>query len=113
MVYPVRISFTAPGDSIQSVDLEGQLGLVQAASTAGVRHFVFISFPEVSVQFPLQDAKRAVERALVASGMSYTINAPAIRALAGSPASRGRAIDAAATAGRSPADCHTAESRFP
>jgi uncharacterized protein YbjT (DUF2867 family) len=64
------------GDSIRSVDLEGQLNLVQAARTAGVRHFVFISFPEVSVQFPLQDAKRTVERAIVASGMTYTILQP-------------------------------------
>ena len=64
------------GDSIQTVDLEGQLSLIDAARAAGVRHFVFVSFPDVSVAFPLQDAKRAVERALVASGMSYTILQP-------------------------------------
>ena len=63
-------------DSIQSVDLQGQLDLVQAARLAGVRHFVFISFPEVPVRFPLQDAKRAVEQALIASGMTYTILQP-------------------------------------
>ena len=63
-------------DSIQSVDLEGQLSLIDAARAAGVRHFVFVSFPNVSVAFPLQDAKRAVERALIASGMSYTILQP-------------------------------------
>lgn len=64
------------GDSIQSVDLEGQLDLIHAARIAGVRHFVFISFPEVPVQFPLQDAKRAVEAALAASGMTYTVLQP-------------------------------------
>jgi uncharacterized protein YbjT (DUF2867 family) len=64
------------GDSIQSVDLDGQLNLIQAARSAGVRHFVFISFPPVSVQFPLQDAKRAVEQALLGSGMTYTILQP-------------------------------------
>ena len=64
------------GDSIQTVDLEGQLSLIDAARAAGVRHFVFVSFPDVSVAFPLQDAKRAVERALMASGMSYTILQP-------------------------------------
>ena len=64
------------GDSIQTVDLEGQISLIDAARAAGVRHFVFVSFPDVSVAFPLQDAKRAVERALVASGMSYTILQP-------------------------------------
>ena len=65
-----------PDDSIQSVDLQGQLDLVQAARKAGVRQFVFISFPEVPVQFPLQDAKRAVEQALIGSGMTYTILQP-------------------------------------
>ena len=63
-----------PDDSIQSVDLQGQLDLVQAARKAGVRQFVFISFPEVPVRFPLQDAKRAVEQALIASGMTYSIS---------------------------------------
>ena len=65
-----------PGDSIQSVDLDGQLSLIDAARAAGVRHFVFVSFPDIAVSFPLQDAKRAVERALMASGMSYTILHP-------------------------------------
>jgi uncharacterized protein YbjT (DUF2867 family) len=64
------------GDSIQSVDLEGQLSLIEAARASGVRHFVFVSFPNVAVAFPLQDAKRAVEKALMASGMSYTILQP-------------------------------------
>ena len=64
------------GDSIQSVDLDGQLSLIDAARAAGVRHFVFVSFPDIPVAFPLQDAKRTVERALMASGMSYTILHP-------------------------------------
>lgn len=64
------------GDSIQSVDLEGQLSLIAAAHGAGVRHFIFVSFPDVPVAFPLQDAKRVVERALIASGMIYTILQP-------------------------------------
>lgn len=62
------------GDSIESVDQQGQLALVEAARQAGVEHFVFVSFREnPSIQFPLTIAKRAVERALKASGMSYTI----------------------------------------
>jgi NADH dehydrogenase len=65
------------GDSIQTVDLEGQLALVEAARRAGVEHFVFISFPPSPLSFPLQDAKREVERALMASGMPrYTILQP-------------------------------------
>ena len=62
------------GDSIESVDQQGQLALVEAARRAGVAHFVFVSFREnPSIQFPLTVAKRAVERALKASGMAYTI----------------------------------------
>jgi NADH dehydrogenase len=62
------------GDSIESVDHQGQLALVEAARRAGVEHFVFVSFREnPRIQFPLALAKRAVERALKASGMSYTI----------------------------------------
>jgi uncharacterized protein YbjT (DUF2867 family) len=64
------------GDSIQAVDLEGQLSLVDAAKEAGVRHFVLISFPRVDVDFPLQDAKRAVEDHLMSSGLTYTILQP-------------------------------------
>jgi uncharacterized protein YbjT (DUF2867 family) len=62
------------GDSIASVDERGQLALVEAARVAGVEHVVFISFRENrDIQYPLTAAKRAVERALQASGMAYTI----------------------------------------
>ena len=64
------------GDSIESVDREGQVNLVDAASAAGVTHFVLISFPNVDIDFPLQRAKRAVEDRLQSSGMSYTILQP-------------------------------------
>jgi uncharacterized protein YbjT (DUF2867 family) len=62
------------GDSIESVDREGQLALVEAARKAGVDRFVFLSFRESpGIQFPLRTAKQEVEKALIASGMSYTI----------------------------------------
>jgi uncharacterized protein YbjT (DUF2867 family) len=64
------------GDSIESVDRDGQVNLVDAASAAGVKHFVLISFPNVDIDFPLQRAKRAVEGRLQRSGMSYTILQP-------------------------------------
>jgi NADH dehydrogenase len=64
------------GDSIPSVDQEGQLNLVDAASRAGVRHFILVSFPVMDVPFPLQTAKRAVEDRLKSSGMTYTILQP-------------------------------------
>jgi NADH dehydrogenase len=62
------------GDSIETVDQIGQLALVEAAHHAGVEHFVFVSFRDnPRIQFPLTVAKRAVEHAVKASGMSYTI----------------------------------------
>jgi uncharacterized protein YbjT (DUF2867 family) len=64
------------GDSIQTVDLEGQLNLIDASRAAKVDRFVLISFPPVDVEFPLQDAKRAVEDHLITSGLTYTILQP-------------------------------------
>lgn len=65
-----------PGDTIDAVDRQGSLELVAAASQAGVAHFIYVSFPEITDDFPLQDAKRAVEQALRQSGMTYTILRP-------------------------------------
>jgi uncharacterized protein YbjT (DUF2867 family) len=59
-----------------STDQEGYLGLVAAARQAGVKQFVYTSFPPMAASFPLQDAKRAVEASLRASGMTYTILQP-------------------------------------
>jgi len=64
------------GDSIHSVDLEGQLNLINAAQATNVSQFVLISFPQAEVEFPLQAAKRKVEEHLKASGLTYTILQP-------------------------------------
>lgn len=64
------------GDSIESVDRQGQLNLIEAAEAAGVKHFVLISFPDVDINFPLQSAKRAVEDRLRRGRMMYTILQP-------------------------------------
>jgi uncharacterized protein YbjT (DUF2867 family) len=64
------------GDSIESVDSQGQLSLVRAAKAAGVRHFIFISFPPAPGDFALQRAKRTVESELAQSSMGYTILQP-------------------------------------
>lgn len=64
------------GDSIESVDLNGQLNLINAAKEAGVNHFVLISFPPFHLDFPLQAAKRGVEDHLRQSGLKYTILQP-------------------------------------
>ena len=66
----------AEGDDIETVDRLGQLNLVEAAKTASVGRFVFVSFPPDESAFPLQDAKRAVEAAIVESGVPYTILHP-------------------------------------
>src|SRR5689334_6623718 len=61
------------GDSIQTVDLEGQLRLVDAAKAAGIGRFVFLSFRNnPAIQYPLTRAKRAVEQRLRESGLNYT-----------------------------------------
>src|SRR5512133_229443 len=65
------------GDDIESVDRAGQLSLIAAARQVGVKHFVFVSFPEMPLANSLQDAKRAVETGLRDSGLSYTILQPA------------------------------------
>lgn len=65
-----------PGDSIDAVDRQGQLHLVEAARAAGVKHFVYVSFSPIAEDFALQRAKRTVEEALIASGCNYTILRP-------------------------------------
>lgn len=64
------------GDSIQTVDLDGQLNLIDAAKAAGVNQFILVSFSPSAIEFPLQAAKRAVENHLKQSGISYTILQP-------------------------------------
>jgi uncharacterized protein YbjT (DUF2867 family) len=65
-----------PGDSIDAVDRQGQLDLIEAAEAAGVQRFVLISFASVDLEFPLQSAKREVEARLQRSRMTYTILQP-------------------------------------
>jgi uncharacterized protein YbjT (DUF2867 family) len=64
------------GDSIETVDRQGQLNLIDAAAAAGVKHFILISFPGSDIAFPLQSAKRAAEDRLRQSRMTYTILQP-------------------------------------
>jgi len=66
----------AEGDSIETVDRRGNIALIDAAKAAGVKHVVFVSFPRHEIAFPLQDAKVAVETALIESGIDYTILQP-------------------------------------
>ena len=63
------------GDSIQTVDDEGQNNLIDAAINAGVSQFVYVSFCALG-ECPLQTAKRKVEKHLAESGLNYTILQP-------------------------------------
>ncbi len=65
-----------PGDTIPSVDEDGQLALVEAAEREHVEHFVFVSFLPIEADFALQRAKRRVEERLRSSRMSHTILQP-------------------------------------
>jgi len=67
------------GDSIESVDRQGQIRLIDAAKAAGVRRFVLISFnhQKVPASCALTEAKNAAEQHLMKSGMEYTILRPA------------------------------------
>ena len=61
-----------PGDSIETVDRQGHTDLIDAASGAGVERFVYVSFRNAHVDYPLALAKGAVEEHLQHSGMIYT-----------------------------------------
>lgn len=66
------------GDSIQTVDLEGQKSLIDATRKAGVGHFIFVSLSSnLDIDCPLARAKWAVEEHLRQSGLGFTILRPA------------------------------------
>ncbi|HET9494272.1 MAG TPA: NmrA family NAD(P)-binding protein, partial [Chloroflexia bacterium] len=65
-------------DNVQTVDLQGNANLIEAAKAAGVQHFVFVSVLGASPESPSPfiQAKAASEQRLRESGMKYTILAP-------------------------------------
>jgi uncharacterized protein YbjT (DUF2867 family) len=71
-------AITALGtDSITAVDRDGQVSLVDAATAAGVDHFIYVSYTRhIDTPDPLTKAKRAVEERLRGSGMAFTILRP-------------------------------------
>jgi uncharacterized protein YbjT (DUF2867 family) len=87
-------------DNPQSVDLEGNRSLIEAAREAGVEHFVFVSSlgadPDHPV--PFMRGKGQSEASLRESGMDYTILAPTpymevwVAAVVGMPVSQGRPV---------------------
>ena len=70
-------AYTPGENDIRTTDLEGELSLIDAAKAANVRHFIYTSFSRhLDLDFPLRNAKRAVEKHLQESGMTYTILRP-------------------------------------
>ncbi len=64
-----------PGDTIETVDRDGQISLVEVAAKAHVRRFVYVSF-SLDDSNPLRSAKREVEKRLKESGLEYAILRP-------------------------------------
>jgi NADH dehydrogenase len=87
-------------DNPQSVDLEGNRNLIEAAREAGVEHFVFVSSlgadPDHPV--PFMRGKGQSEASLRESGMDYTILAPTpymevwVAVVVGMPVLQGRPV---------------------
>ncbi len=65
-------------DNVDTVDRRGNLALIEAAKSAGVKQFIFVSFlgADLHHPVPLFQAKAETEAALIGSGMPYTILSP-------------------------------------
>ncbi len=87
-------------DDPQSVDLEGNRNLIEAALDASVEHFVFVSLlgADPDHPAPFMRAKGQSESALRESGVGYTILAPTAfmefwpAMVVGMPALQGRSV---------------------
>ncbi len=76
-VSSMPFSYEPCKNDIQTVDLDGEVNLIAAAKATGVQHFIYTSFSgNIEFNFPLRNAKRAVEQRLKESGMTYTILRP-------------------------------------
>ena len=65
--------------SIWEVDYQANINIVEEAKRAGVKHFIFVSVvrgPEMARVSPIADAREKVVKAIIDSGMSYTIYRP-------------------------------------
>jgi uncharacterized protein YbjT (DUF2867 family) len=78
---PTAIGSQQEGDTFDSVDLHGQMHLIDAARAAKAGHYVFVSVSGNLLkrgENPLIDAKQAVENHLQQSGVAYTILRPTL-----------------------------------
>jgi uncharacterized protein YbjT (DUF2867 family) len=66
-----------PGDTIESVDLNGYRNLIAAAKRAGVEQFIYTSYSRnTNVPCPLTSAKRTIEALVADVGWAYTVLRP-------------------------------------
>ncbi|HEX6251026.1 MAG TPA: NmrA family NAD(P)-binding protein [Gemmatimonadaceae bacterium] len=73
------ITKAQPGESLQSIDRDGNIRLIDAAAAAGVEQFVFVSFDTTGIpDAPLSAAKRDVEEHLKRTGLNHTILHPSL-----------------------------------
>jgi NADH dehydrogenase len=87
-------------DTPESVEMEGNRNLIDAAKAAGVKHFIFVTAlgADVNSPIPFMRGKAMTEQYLLASGMPYTILAPNIfldvwaGAVIGGPLSQGQPV---------------------
>ena len=76
-VSSMPFSYQPEENNIQNVDLEGLNDLISAAQAANVPHFIYTSFSgQIDLDFPLRNAKRAVEQRLKGNGLIFTILRP-------------------------------------
>ena len=65
--------------TIRAIDRDAQLQLVEFAAAGGVSQFIYVSVtPNLQPSAPLVRYKREVERAVMASGMRWTILQPSV-----------------------------------
>jgi uncharacterized protein YbjT (DUF2867 family) len=87
-------------DNVQTVDLDGNHNLIDAAKVAGISQFIFVSasIADPRSQIPLMSAKGVTEERLRSNGIPFTIIAPDafmqvwIAMVVGVPAVSGRAV---------------------
>ena len=73
------ITHAKPGDSFDATDEQGNINLLNEAVKAGTHRFVFTSFDiDKMPEYPLSNAKRNTERAIMDSGLEYVIHRPSL-----------------------------------
>ncbi len=76
-VSAMPFSYEGGVNDLSTTDRRGTLALLEAARAAGARSFVYTSFSSgIDAECPLADTKRAVERAVLGSGLACTILRP-------------------------------------